>query len=285
MRKVFFYVAMLWLVMAPAIAGADGGAAPAKVAGVVINDPTHGWNVLGTHVLIDMMAFAVVFSIIAFYFIFAYTRKSENQEGAMPKISRGTSLAWAFIPTFLFLADDFYLAANGFKLWNDQRRVPEGALEVKLTGRMWGWDFDYGNGVKNDEDKEGRPIFIVPQGKPVVLRMSSEDVVHSFFLPDYRLKEDLMPGRVTYLWFYPKEVGEHVITCTEFCGTGHSNMWGKVKVVPPAQFEAFLKSKSAPPAATATAPAPAEAAPAPASAEGQAPAPAQPAPPAGGKAS
>ena len=281
MRKIFFYAAMFGLAVAPAIADASGGAALAKTAGVVINDPTHGWNELGTHVLIDMLAFAVVFSIIAFYFIFAYARKSENQEGSMPKISRGTSLAWAIIPTFLFLADDFYLAANGFKLWNDQRRVPEGALEVKLTGQMWNWDFDYGNGVKNDTDKEGRPVFIVPQGRPVVLRMSSEDVVHSFFMPDFRLKEDLMPGRVTYLWFYPKEVGEHVITCTEFCGMGHSNMWGKVKVVPPAQFEAFLKSKSAPPSATATAPAPAEAAPAPA--EGQAPA--QPAPPAGGKAS
>jgi cytochrome c oxidase subunit 2 len=274
MRKIFFYAAMLWLAVVPAIAGAEGGAAPAKAAGVVINDPTHGWNVLGTHVLIDMLVFTVVFSIIAFYFIFKYTRKSDKQDGAMPKMSRGSSLAWAIIPTFLFLADDFYLAANGFKLWNDQRRVPEGALEVKLTGQMWGWEFDYGNGVKNDEDKEGRPVFIVPQGRPVVLRMSSNDVVHSFFMPDFRLKEDLMPGRVTYLWFYPKEVGEHVLTCTEFCGTGHSNMWGKVKVVPPAQFEAFLKAKSPAPSATASAPAPAE---------GQAPA--QPAPPAGGKAS
>lgn len=281
MRKIFFYAAMLGLAVAPAIAGAEGGAVPAKAAGVVINDPTHGWNVLGTHVLIDMLAITVVFSIVAFYFIFKYTRKSENQDGAMPKISRGASLAWAIIPTFLFLADDFYLAAGGFKLWNDQRRVPEGALEVKLTGRMWGWDFDYGNGVKNDEDKEGRPVFIVPQGRPVVLRMSSDDVVHSFSMPDFRLKEDLMPGRVTYLWFYPKEVGEHVLTCTEFCGTGHSNMWGKVKVVPPAQFEAFLKAKSPAPSATASAPVPAEAVPAPV--EGQTPA--QPAPPAGGKAS
>jgi len=277
MRKIFFYAALAGLAMVPSIAAAYGGEAPAKAAVAVINDPAHGWNELGTHVLIDMLAFTVVFSIISFYFVFKYTRKSENQEGALPKISRGTSLAWAIIPTFLFLADDFYLAANGFKLWNDQRHVPEGALEVKLTGHMWTWEFDYGNGVRNDVDKEDRPILIVPQGRPVVLRMSSEDVNHSFFIPDYRIKEDLMKGRVTYLWFYPKEVGEHVITCAEFCGTKHSDMFGKVKVVPPAQFEAFLAAKSAPKAATASAPAPAPAE--------VAPAPAQPAPPAGGKAS
>lgn len=278
MRKTIFYAILAGLAVVPAIAGASGGEAPAKASGPVINDPAHGWNVLWDHVLIDLTAIAVVFSVVAFYFLFTYTRKSENQEGSMPKMSRGTSLAWAIIPTFIFLADDFFLASNGWKLWNDQRRVPEGALEVKLTGQMYNWDFDYGNGVKNDIDEEGRPIFIVPQGRPVVLRMISEDVIHSFFMPDYRIKEDLMPGRVTYLWFYPKEVGEHVLTCTEYCGVGHSNMWGKVKVVPPAQFEAFLKAKSPAPSATASAPAPAEAVPAPAEAE----APAQPAQPAGG---
>ena len=71
----------------------------------------------------------------------------------------------------------------------------------------------------------------------MVLRMKSDDVVHSFFIPRYRIKEDLMPGRVTYLWFYPKDKGEHVFTCTEFCGTNHSEMWGKVKVVSQEEFD------------------------------------------------
>ena len=253
MRKTIFCAIMAGLAIVPANTSAYDGAAPAKAAGAVITDPAKNWNELWNHALIDIVVIGVFFSLIATYFIFKYRRKSDEQEGAMPKINRGTALAWAIVPVFLFLADDFYLAANGWKLWNDQRRVPEGALEVQLTGQMYNWDFDYGNGVHNDTDDDGRPVFIVPQGRPVVLRMRSEDVIHSFFMPDFRIKEDLMPGRVTYLWFYPKEVGEHVITCTEYCGMGHSNMWGKVKIVAPAQFEEFLKAHApAPPAAAAT---------------------------------
>ena len=244
MRKTIICAALAALAWVPATAYAYGGEPAAKTAGAVITDPARNWDELWSHALIDIVVIGVFFSIGSFYLIFKYRRKSDDQEGAMPKISRRTALAWAIVPTFLFLADDFYLAANGWKLWNDQRRAPEGALEVQLTGQMYSWDFDYGNGVHNDVDDNGRPVFIVPQGRPVVLRMRSEDVIHSFFMPDFRIKEDLMPGRVTYLWFYPREAGEHVLTCTEYCGMGHSTMWGKVKVVPPAQFEAFLKARA-----------------------------------------
>jgi len=205
---------------------------PAQAA-TVLNDHTVHWNELWGHLLWDIGVIGAIFGGISLYFLFRYRRQREDQVGEGPRFSFAQMMAWAMIPSFIFLADDFYLAASGWKLWNDQRIVPEGAMEVKVTGMLWSWGFEYENGASSDNE-EG---LVVPVGVPVALRMTSEDVVHSFFIPDYRIKEDLMPGRVTYLWFYPRQEGEHVFTCTEYCGTDHSNMWGKVKVVSAEEFE------------------------------------------------
>lgn len=225
MRKLILFLftglasTLLWSMPAE---GAQGGVSPAEE-----------WDILWSHLLWDIGIIGVVFGSVTIYFLFKYTRKSESQGGGLKELSFGKSLAWGLIPAFIFLADDFWLAAGGFKLWLNQRTVPQNALEVKVTGYMWSWSFEYENGAESDND-EG---LVVPQGRPVVLRMHSDDTIHSFFIPDYRIKEDLMPGRVTYLWFNPREIGEHVFTCTEFCGTEHSNMYGKVKVVSPDEFE------------------------------------------------
>lgn len=84
---------------------------------------------------------------------------------------------------------------------------------------------------------------MVPVGRPVVLRMTSLDVVHSFGLVKYRVKEDVMPGRITYIWFYPKEAAKTFVTCVEYCGTNHANMYAPVQAVPPEEFEQWLKKK------------------------------------------
>jgi len=217
------------------------------------NDHAPEWDKVWHHLLVDITVIGGIFLIVSIYFLFVYTRKSEKEVGKLKQMSFGNSLAWALIPAFIFLADDFYLAAQGWKLWNDQRRVPEGAYEVQVTGRMWGWDFAYPNGSTSSSDVaydaagtvtgiDGDGL-VVPQGQPVVLRMSSTDAVHSFFIPEYRIKEDLMPGRITYLWFYPKDTGEFVYTCTEYCGIDHSRMYGKVKVLPQEEFDAWLASR------------------------------------------
>ena len=197
-------------------------------------DHTEEFHKVWVHLLWDVGIIGGIFLILSIYFMFAYRRKRDDQIGNGPKFTTmGMILGWALIPSFIFMADDFYLSAQGWKLWIDQRTVPENAMEVEVTGQMWGWEFEYENGAISDND-EG---LVVPEGRPVVLRMKSDDVVHSFFIPRYRIKEDLMPGRVTYLWFYPKDKGEHVFTCTEFCGTNHSEMWGKVKVVSQEEFD------------------------------------------------
>ncbi len=210
---------------------------PAEAAGD-FQDHTQEFEVVWHHLLWDIGIIGTIFGVISAVFLIKYRRKSPNQVGGGPRFTMAQSLAWGLIPALIFMADDFYLAAQGWKLWIDQRSVPENAMEVQVTGQMWSWNFEYENGATSDND-EG---LVVPVGTPVVLRMKSEDVIHSFFIPDFRIKEDLMPGRVTYLWFNPAKIGEHVFTCTEFCGTDHSHMFGKVKIVSKQQFDQWSEA-------------------------------------------
>lgn len=204
----------------------------ASAAGA-IQSPTDGWNKLWGEMMTDICAVGVVFGLAALFMLLRYRASPTNKVGRGPKLSKGQKLAWVLVPCALFLADDFMLAAKGWTLWDVQRTVPADAMEVKVTAAQWNFSFDYGNGVETDE-------LVVPVGKPVVLRMSSNDVIHSFGLSEYRLKEDIMPGRITYLWFYPdKPLDTHVV-CVGFCGLGHAQMNAEVKAVPKAAFDAWL---------------------------------------------
>lgn len=202
------------------------------------NDPARGWDRLWHEYLIDVGIIFVVFAALGAYFMLRYRRRSPDEEGDGPKLTPLACVAWAVIPAFVFIADDFYLAARSWQLWNVYRDVPADRLEVKLDAAMWRWDFTYPNGVQVTNELR------VPAGKPVLLRMTATDVVHSFYLPDFRVKEDSMPGRVTYLWFFPRKPGEHLATCAEFCGMMHSKMIGKVIVLPPEEFTAWYDEEA-----------------------------------------
>lgn len=213
--------------------GAAAGSPPG------IPDPAKQWDHLWTEVLIDITVIGVVFGVAALYMMFKYRAKSPNDVGTAPKLTGSQAVAWALIPAAIFMADDFFLSAKGWTLWNVYRTVPKNAVEIKVTGRMWSWEWDYGDGVVITAAPNSDETLKVPTGRPVVLRMVGEDVLHSFFLPGYRVKEDVMPGRVTFIWFLPRQ-GIEVATCTEFCGTEHSNMNTKVEGVPEADFNAWL---------------------------------------------
>ncbi|MDH5710923.1 MAG: cytochrome c oxidase subunit II [Gammaproteobacteria bacterium] len=202
-----------------------------------IVDPAAGFDKLWHEVMIDITIIGVIFGLIMIYFMFKYRRRNENDEGSQQQMSHLSSVGWAVIPVFMFLADDLYMAANGWQLYNDYRNVPEDAFEVKLEAAMWTWDYTYPNGAKTYNDLR------VPAGRPIVLRMTSRDTLHSHYIPDFRIKEDSMPGRVTYIWFYPKEPGEHVVTCAEYCGMLHSKMYGKVTVMAEDDFNAWYMAE------------------------------------------
>ena len=204
-----------------------------------IRDPAVGWDKLWHTVIFDITVIGVLFALLAAWFIFRYRRQANRPHGAPATLSAAAAVAWVVLPTFVFMADDFYLAANGWQLWNTYRDVPADRLEIRLESGMYSWDYTYPNGVQAQNELR------VPAGKPIVLRMTSRDTLHSHFIPDFRVKEDSMPGRITYLWFYPKEPGEHLATCAEYCGVMHSYMVGKVIVMPPQEFAAWYDGEAA----------------------------------------
>lgn len=202
-----------------------------------IADVPGGWDHLFGEMLMDITIIGIIFASITIYLLIRYRRRYPGQNGKQPKLSTTAAIGWALIPAFIFLADDFYLAAEGWNLYNEIRRVPENAYEIKVEGAMWSWHFTYPEGVETFNELR------VPAGTPIVVRMSSKDVVHSFFIPDFRIKEDLMPGRVTYLWFHPKNPGEYLITCAEYCGVMHSGMQGKIIAMPEDEFNKWLEEE------------------------------------------
>jgi cytochrome c oxidase subunit II len=176
-----------------------------------------------------ILLLAITFCMI--YFVIKYDRK-KNPRATQIEGNTTLEIIWSVIPTILVLIM-FYYGWIGFDVL---RNVPKDAMVVKVIGRMWDWKFIYENG------KETK-LLNVPEGRPVKLLMTSRDVVHSFFIPAFRIKEDVVPGMETYLWFQVNERGSYDILCTEYCGTGHSEMLSRVVVMPEKEFKVWYSKK------------------------------------------
>lgn len=163
-------------------------------------------------------------------FAVRYRRRSENDK--TPYISHNTTLEflWSFIPFVIFMV----VFVWGWILFHKLRRAPEGSLEIAVQAQKWDWTFTYKNGRSSAAE------FYVPVNEPVRLIMTSKDVLHSFFVPAFRNKQDVVPGRYTSFWFKAKEEGTYQVFCTEYCGDQHSAMLAKLHVVPRPQFEEWL---------------------------------------------
>ncbi len=172
--------------------------------------------------------FLVLITFLMIYFIFKYNKKRHRK----PEDIHGNTLlevVWTVIPTVLVLIM-FYLGWKGFEF---MREVPDDAMTVKVTARMWSWMFDYGNGLQTD-------TLYVPVNRPVKLELQSLDVIHSFFIPAFRIKEDAVPGLSTHLWFEAREAGDYDVLCAEYCGLRHAYMLTKVKALPAAEFDYWI---------------------------------------------
>lgn len=165
------------------------------------------------------------------YFVIRYSRK-RNPVGTNIEGHFWLEVAWIAIPTLLVLAM-FYV---GYSNFNTLRRVPHDAMVVKVTGQMWKWSFQYENGKKYD-------TLYVPQGKPIKLELESIDVNHSFYIPAFRIKEDVVAGKKTYLVFNPDKIGTFDIACAEYCGLRHAYMYNKVHVIPSNEFVQWVNQK------------------------------------------
>lgn len=168
------------------------------------------------------------------FFVWKYRRRTETDKTAYITHNTFLEFLWSFIPLVIFLA----VFAWGWNIYHDMRTMPKDALEVQVTGKQWAWEFEYKSGVKTGN------LLVVPVNKDVKLIMTSKDVLHSFYIPSFRIKQDVIPGMYTSLWFNADKLGEFHVFCAEFCGTQHSGMLATVKVVTQAEYEAWLIEES-----------------------------------------
>lgn len=166
------------------------------------------------------------------YFLYKYRRKSENDVTPVITHNNKLEVTWSVIPLIITLV----VFGWGFQTYVSMTTPPDDAYEINVSAQKWLWNFTYENGARSTGELH------IPADRPVKLIMSSNDVIHSFFVPDYRIKQDVVPGRYTETWFQVPEAGESIIFCTEYCGTGHSDMSGKVIVHEQADFENWLAS-------------------------------------------
>ncbi len=185
---------------------------------------------------VDVFFFVVLAAAMLFLFV-RYRQTSPDQRTMDIKGSHSLEIAWSVGPGFLLIAMFWF----GFKTWMDFAVPPADAMEIKVTGQKWFWTYTY---TTEDGKTFESDTLIAPKDQPVKLIMSSKDVLHSFYIPDFRIKKDVLPNRYTVLWFEATWEGEHHVFCTEYCGDGHSRMIGKAKLLDPQDYAVWVREQS-----------------------------------------
>ena len=163
-------------------------------------------------------------------FAIKYRRRSDNDKTAYITHNNVLEFSWSFIPFLIFMA----VFAWGWIVYHDMRTMPTSGLEIAVEAQKWDWSFIYKSGRRTSGE------FTVPVNTPIKLIMTSKDVLHSFYVPAFRNKQDVVPGRYTSIWFQPTKEGSYQIFCAEYCGDKHSGMLAKVHVVSREKFDAWL---------------------------------------------
>jgi cytochrome c oxidase subunit 2 len=245
-----------------------------------------------THAGVSDNVFFWIYAISTFFFVLLmvlmvyFSLRYRRQPGRAPERSRSHNtfleLSWSVIPTIILV----WMFFEGFWGYTDAIVAPVNATELQVTGQKWNWSINYPNGAASPISTRTRrmdtnapeevdanaphgavdtPIFVVPEDKPVSLRMSSIDVIHSFWIPDFRVKFDVFPNRYTSLWFQTKPVDwadvhktdktkaglqykyqDHWVFCTEYCGDNHSEMYAVCRVVSQADYGQIIKEWAEP---------------------------------------
>jgi cytochrome c oxidase subunit II len=181
-------------------------------------------------------AVAVFFAVAIFLIIIVlsvhYRRGNHVDRSRAPQYHLPIELAWTIIPLGIAMV----LFAWSSTLFFTRSKVPKGAMEIYVVGKQWMWKMQHPQGRWENNELH------VPVGVPIVLTMTSEDVIHSFYVPAFRLKQDVIPGQYTQMWFQATEPGTYHLFCAEFCGTLHSTMVGSVIVQEKAEYEKWLES-------------------------------------------
>lgn len=168
-----------------------------------------------------------------FLLIFVFVAKYRQRPGHRAEQIEGSTpleLTWSLAPLGVFLL----MFGWGALIYFNERNPPRGADEVYVVAKQWMWKLEHEGGQREINELH------VPVNRDVKLIMTSQDVIHSFYVPAFRVKQDVLPGRYTTLWFHPTKPGTYHLFCAEYCGTQHSGMIGQVVVMEPAQYQSWL---------------------------------------------
>jgi cytochrome c oxidase subunit 2 len=181
------------------------------------------------------MLSSTLIGLLAFVFFFKYRQRRANQSTPIVEPSVRFELTVITIPLIFFLV----WFVQGFRDFVWYTTPPKNTTDVYVMGKKWMWKFAYPDGPN------AIGTLHVPADRPVRLLITSRDVIHSFYVPDFRVKMDALPGRYTEVWFEATKPGRYQILCAEYCGTWHSQMWGEVVVMPPAAFDDWMTQQKA----------------------------------------
>jgi len=186
------------------------------------------------HLLYFLLAVSAFFSILIFvlifYFAIRYRRRSEQELPRVFHTGFTLEILWSVIPFGLTMV----MFTWGASIFFQESRPPDNAMQIYVVGKQWMWKLQHMEGQREIDELH------IPVGRPIKLTMTSEDVIHSFFVPAFRTKQDVVPGRYSTTWFTPTKVGKYHLFCAEYCGTKHSGMIGWVYVMEPQAYQEWL---------------------------------------------
>jgi cytochrome c oxidase subunit 2 len=181
-----------------------------------------------------LLAVSIFFSLLIagliVYFGVRYRRRWEHGVGRVMHGGSLLEIAWTLIPLFITIVCFVWGASVFFAM----SRPPDDTLNIYVVGKQWMWKFQHLDGEREINELH------VPVGRAVKLIMTSEDVIHDVFVPAFRVKADVLPGRYTNIWFQPTKPGRYHLFCAEYCGTRHSGMIGEVVVMDPSEYQTWL---------------------------------------------
>lgn len=180
--------------------------------------------------LLVVCGFMTVAIFILILFFAARYRRRPGHEAVQIEGSNPLELTWSIVPLGIFMVIFIW----GAVIYFQERTPPQGATEVYVVAKQWMWKLQHEGGQREINELH------VPVGRDVKMIMTSQDVIHSFYVPAFRIKQDVLPGRYTTAWFHATKAGTYHLFCAEYCGTQHSGMIGQVVVMEPAQYEAWL---------------------------------------------
>ena len=191
-------------------------------------------DALFSFILMTTMFFAVLVTVLIIFAAFKFRRRSENEVGDDVHGNNVLEVGWTLIPTIIAIG----IFAWGAAIYVNYRIPPRDTLDIYVIGKQWMWKLQQPNGRKEINELH------VPVDRNVKLILGSEDVIHDFYVPAFRVKMDVVPGRYNTLWFRPTKTGKYHFFCSQYCGTNHAVMGGWVTVMDPAEYAAWLSGES-----------------------------------------